>query len=64
LLDELWRMTETFPERLEIPLQPNTLVLWDNITCTHTNPGFARGPGRVVWFFNILNARVIQPVTA
>lgn len=64
LIAELWCITETFPELLETPLRPNTLVIWDNISCTHTNPGFARAPGRVVWFFNVLNARPIQPVAA
>jgi alpha-ketoglutarate-dependent taurine dioxygenase len=63
LVGELWRATEDAPEPLEISLRPNTLIIWDNILCTHTNPGFPRGPGRVVWFFNIMNERPIQPAS-
>jgi alpha-ketoglutarate-dependent taurine dioxygenase len=64
LIAELWRATDAFPDGLEIPLQPHTLVIWDNITCTHTNPSFPRAPGRVVWFFNVLNDRPVEPLAA
>jgi alpha-ketoglutarate-dependent taurine dioxygenase len=62
LIRELWQITEASPAQLEIPLQPHTLVLWDNITCSHTNPRYARAPGRVVWFFNTRNDRVIGAI--
>ena len=64
LIGQLWRITDAAPGCLELHLRPNTLIIWDNITCTHTNPGFARSLGRVVWFFNILNDRPVAPVAA
>lgn len=62
LIGALWSATERSPATLELPLQPNTLIIWDNIMCTHTNPGFPRAPGRTVWFFNTLIEGPVAPL--
>ncbi len=47
---ELWAFASSTSARIEVDMQPNDLVIWDNLAVLHTNPIPVPVSDREVWF--------------
>jgi hypothetical protein len=50
VLADLWARVDASPHAFEARLTPGTMLIWEGVATTHTNPAFARADGRHSWF--------------
>lgn len=50
VLADLWALIEASPHAFEAMLTPGTMLIWEGVAASHTNPSFARDLGRMSWF--------------